>query len=70
MEGSTLDFGSDGRRFESCRDQILAFGINFYIQIEAKNHKMYPLEQICERPFKVMGKLIFIEIKGQLLSTS
>ena len=46
---------------------VFSIGFISYIKIEAENNKMHHLEQIYGRQFEQMGKMVFIEITGQLL---
>ena len=48
--------------------EVFSIGVTLYIKIEAENNKMHHLEQIYGRQFEQMGKMVFIEITGQLLS--
>ena len=46
---------------------VFSIGIILNIKIEAKNNEMHQIEQMYGSQFYRMGKMIFIEITGQLL---
>ena len=47
---------------------VFSKGIILYMKIEAENNKVHQLGQIYWRQFERMGKIVFIEITGQILS--
>ena len=48
---------------------VFSIGIILYMKIEEENNKVHQLGQIYWRQFERMGKIVFIEITGQLLSS-